>query len=63
MDGEGLQKTQKSILHMFAKGVTLLKNREDSRKGWFHLRSLFCDLVPNLFGKLFLSSGSQALRA
>lgn len=41
----------------------LMRNREESTTAWFYPRSLFCDLVPNLFGKLFLSSGLQTLRA
>lgn len=57
--------TLRSIWHMFGKGVTLVKIREaslDSIAVSFYSRSLFCDLVPNLFERLFLSAGLLTLR-
>lgn len=52
--------TLRSIWHIVGKGFALLKSREAGLGNvvvWFHPRPLFCGLVPNLFERLFLSSG------
>lgn len=52
--------TLRSIWHIVGNGFAPLKIREASLDNivvLFHLRSLFCDLVPNLFERLFLSFG------